>query len=541
MNKLVIGGLSILLVVGAVIGIIAGVNYSGNSNKGDNVLSTTSKSIAAMCTPTDYKQACVNSLSSFANNGSATPKDLIQSALQATIEEVKAALQKSGTIGKDTNNSTQKMAVEDCKDLLQFAVDELQASFSMVGDSDLHTINDKEAELKNWLSTMISYQQTCLDGVTEPDLKNAMSNGLLNATQLTSNALAIVSAISEIMTSFKIPLNMTASSRQLLDASEDNDNQYPVWLSASDRKLLASNSNGQVTPNAIVAKDGSGQYKTISEALAAYLKNNKGRYVIYVKAGIYDEYITVKKDQVNVLMYGDGPRKTMITGKKSNLAGLPTFQTASFAAVGTGFIAKSMGFQNTAGPEGHQADTLYVQTHRQFYHNCVISGTVDFIFGDSATLIQNCKIIVRKPMDHQSNTITAHGRSDKRENTGLVIQNCRIVPEEKLYPSRLQIASYLARPWKEYACTVIMESTLGDFIQPAGWLEWSGNFALDTLHYAEYANQGPGAKTDNRVKWKGHKVITNRNEALQFTAGPFIQGNLWLSATGAPYFPGFKN
>lgn len=330
MNKLVIGGLSILLVVGAVIGIIAGVNYSGNSNKGDNVLSTTSKSIAAMCTPTDYKQACVNSLSSFANNGSATPKDLIQSALQATIEEVKAALQKSGTIGKDTNNSTQKMAVEDCKDLLQFAVDELQASFSMVGDSDLHTINDKEAELKNWLSTVISYQQTCLDGVTEPDLKNAMSNGLLNATQLTSNALAIVSAISEIMTSFKIPLNMTASSRQLLDASEDNDNQYPVWLSASDRKLLASNSNGQVTPNAIVAKDGSGQYKTISEALAAYLKNNKGRYVIYVKAGIYDEYITVKKDQVNVLMYGDGPRKTMITGKKSNLAGLPTFQTASF-------------------------------------------------------------------------------------------------------------------------------------------------------------------------------------------------------------------
>jgi pectinesterase len=190
--------------------------------------------------------------------------------------------------------------------------------------------------------------------------------------------------------------------------------------------------------------------------------------------------------------------------------------------------------------DGYQ-DTLYVQTHRQFYHNCVISGTVDFIFGDSATLIQNCKIIVRKPMDHQSNTITAHGRSDKRENTGLVIQNCRIVPEEKLYPSRLQIASYLGRPWKEYACTVIMESTLGDFIQPAGWLEWSGNFALDTLHYAEYANQGPGAKTDNRVKWKGHKVITNRNEALQFTAGPFIQGNLWLSATGAPYFPGFKN
>lgn len=71
-----------------------------------------------------------------------------------------------------------------------------------------------------------------------------------------------------------------------------------------------------------------------------------------------------------------------------------------------------------------------------------------------------------------------------------------------------------------------MECTLGDFIQPAGWMEWNRNFALDTLCYREYANRGPGAATSRRVNWKGYKVITNRNEALQFTAGPFIQGNL---------------
>lgn len=231
------------------------------------------------------------------------------------------------------------------------------------------------------------------------------------------------------------------------------------------------------------------------------------------------------------------------------------------AAIGDGFIAKSMGFQNTAGPEGHQAvalrvqsdtaafyncrmegyqDTLYVQTHRQFYSNCVISGTVDFIFGDSSTVIQNSKIIVRKPMDNQQNTITAQGRKDKREITGLVLQNCNIVPEESLYPLRLQIRSYLGRPWKEFSRTVIMESTIGDLIQPAGWLEWAGNFALDTLYYAEYANQGPGARTAGRVKWKGYKVITNRNEALQFTAGPFIQGNQWLGNSTVPYYLGFK-
>ncbi|KAK4800916.1 hypothetical protein SAY86_021403 [Trapa natans] len=224
--------------------------------------------------------------------------------------------------------------------------------------------------------------------------------------------------------------------------------------------------------------------------------------------------------------------------------------------MGPGFIAKSMGFQNTAGPQGHQAvalrvqsdmsaffncrmdgyqDTLYVQTHRQFYRNCVISGTVDFIFGDSSAVIQNSLIIVRKPMDGQQNTVTAHGRTDKRETTGLVIHNCRIVPEQKLYPVRFQIPSFLGRPWKEYSRTVIMESTLGDLIQPAGWMPWNGNFALDTLYYAEYANRGPGARTGRRVNWKGFKVITNRNEAMQFTVGPFLRSSQWLEATGVPH------
>ncbi|XWS38873.1 hypothetical protein CRYUN_Cryun18bG0000700 [Craigia yunnanensis] len=238
-----------------------------------------------------------------------------------------------------------------------------------------------------------------------------------------------------------------------------------------------------------------------------------------------------------------------------------TFLVLLAAAVGDGFIAKAMGFQNTAGPEGHQAvalrvisdravfyncrmdghqDTLYVQAHRQFYRNCVISGTVDFIFGDSSTIIQNSLLIVRKPMDNQKNIVTAHGRKFKQETTGLVIQNCHIVPEQALFPVRFKIPSNLGRPWKEYSRTVIMESTIGDLIQPAGWLEWDGNFALDTLYYAEYANRGPGAPTNGRVKWKGYKVITNRNEALQFTAGPFIQGQTWLAGSSAPFFLGFR-
>ena len=153
--------------------------------------------------------------------------------------------------------------------------------------------------------------------------------------------------MADALKAFDIPVNVTTTSRRLLEEGKDG---YPSWLSAADRKLLAAN-NAQIVPNAVVAKDGSGRFRTIAAALAAYPKNNKGRYTIYVKAGVYDEYITVTKDQVNVFMYGDGPRKTIVTGRKCNTQGIGTMQTASFAAVGAGFIAKAMGFTNTAGPE----------------------------------------------------------------------------------------------------------------------------------------------------------------------------------------------
>ncbi|KAJ7980475.1 Pectinesterase [Quillaja saponaria] len=558
-KKIAIGVVSIILVVGVVIGLIIGGVGHKSSSDNEKELSKSSKAVAAICNQTDYKQACVHSLAKVASNQSATPKDFMQAAIQATIEQVKSAMDKSANIGKNADNSTQKMVMEDCEDLLQFAVDELQASFSMVGDSEMHTMKEREAELINWLSAVISYQQTCLDGVTSPKLKDEMSNGVLNATMLTSNALAIVSAVSEILIAFNISTNSSAGSRRLLYTSEDY--KYPSWLSRADRRLLQA-SPTNLKPNAVVAQDGSGKYKTITAALAAYPKDLKGRYIIYVKAGVYDEYITVDKKQINVFMYGDGPRKTIVTGRKNNVDGVSTYLSATFAAVGLGFIGKSMGFQNTAGPQKHQAvalrvqsdmaafyncrmdgyqDTLYTQAHRQFYRNCVISGTVDFIFGDAAALIQNSLIITRKPMDGQKNTITAQGRTDKRENTAIVIQNCRLVPEQLLFPLRFQIQSYLGRPWKQFARTIIMESEIGDFIQPAGWLEWQGTFALETLYYAEYANRGPGAATDKRVKWKGYKVITDRNEALQYTAGPLIQGNQWLSQTGARYFLGFKH
>lgn len=335
-GKYIAMAVSGILVVAVAIGVIVGVTQHNKKSDDDDdkALSSTTKSIASICSQTDYKKTCVESLSSLANNESATPKDYFQTAIRVTIDEVKAAMEKSGTIGKDSKDPAHKMAVDDCKDLLQFAIDELESSYSTVGDSSLHNMNDRAAELQNWLSAVISYQDTCVDGFTHPDWKDAMSNGMVNATQLTVNALAMVSAFSDILNAFNIPVNTSSSSggyRRLLEAPRVDKNGYPAWFTSVDRKLLVSNNNAGLTPNAVVAKDGSGQYSTIGAALAAYPKNNKGRYVIYVKSGIYEEYVTVTQDQTNVFIYGDGPRKTIVTGSKSmSRNGLAPFRSASF-------------------------------------------------------------------------------------------------------------------------------------------------------------------------------------------------------------------
>ncbi|RVW77038.1 Pectinesterase [Vitis vinifera] len=213
-------------------------------------------------------------------------------------------------------------------------------------------------------------------------------------------------------------------------------------------------------------------------------------------------------------------------------------------------------FQNTAGPSKHQAvalrvgsdlsafyrcdvlayqDTLYVHSLRQFFVGCLVAGTVDFIFGNAAAVLQDCDIHARRPNSGQRNMVTAQGRDDPNQNTGIVIQKCRIGATSDLKPVQSSFPTYLGRPWKEYSRTVVMQTSISDVINPAGWYPWNGNFALDTLFYAEYQNTGAGADTSKRVNWKGFKVITSASEAQAFTAGSFIGGSSWLPSTGFPF------
>jgi pectin methylesterase-like acyl-CoA thioesterase len=305
-----------------------------------------------------------------------------------------------------------------------------------------------------------------------------------------------------------------------------------------------------------------------------------------VKQGVYEEYVTITRAMENVTMYGDGAMKTVITGSRNFADGLTTYKTATFSktkaikhpfrtrglqsltdavvaadAQGDGFIAIALGFRNTAGAAKHQAvallvqsdrsiflncrmdafqDTLYAHSKAQFYRNCVISGTIDFVFGDAAAVFQNCVLLLRRPMDNQQNIATAQGRADGRESTGFVFQYCRFTAEAALRDaSRPPIRSYLARPWREYSRTLIMECDIPAFIDKAGYLPWNGDFGLKTLWYAEYANRGPGADTAGRVAWPGYKKVISKEEADKFTVQNFLHAEPWLKPTGTPVKYGF--
>lgn len=570
-KKIAIAVVSIVVLLAIVACSVLAIVYQSKHNSKKTSTESTSSSkqvshsgdgIKMMCGPTDHKEICESRLGKIMTSTSSDhhPKDLLKAAIFVIIDELETAFINNTSKFK-TDNPKEKEAIEDCQTLLHDAKEELEDSASHVGGNDIEKLPQRTHDLNNWLSAVMSYQETCIDGFPEGKLKSDLRKGLNTAKELTSNALAIVSEMSTILSALPVSGN---SHRRLL-AKESNGpsldkHGLPDWMSHEDRRILqAVPATPNLKPNVVVAKDGSGTYKTISEALNAMPAKHDGRYIIYVKEGVYDETVTVGKKMINVTMYGDGPLKTIVTGSKNNVDGVRTFQTATFVALGEGFMAQAMGFRNTAGPEKHQAvalrvqsdrsiflncriegyqDTLYVQTHRQFYKNCEILGTVDFIFGDAAVIIQDSMIIVRKPLDSQQNTVTAQSRADKRETTGIVIHNCKIKADEQLMPVKFTIKSYLGRPWREFSKTIIMESMIGNLIAPEGWLPWDGDFGLKTLTYAEFGNTGPGAGTNGRVKWPGYKVIT-KADAEKYTVEPFLGD--WVKPSGVPVQIGMYN
>lgn len=441
----------------------------------------------------------------------------------------------------------QRGTVQDCKELHQSTLASLKRSLSGIQSQNSKNLVNARA----YLSAALTNKNTCLEGLDSASgtMKPVLVNSVINTYKHVSNSLSMLSE-----QRIKGPKGL--KNRRLLSNT-------PTWLSRKELGFFLQSSDGEeYDPNEVlvVAADGTGNFSTITEAIQFAPNNSLDRTVIYVKEGIYEENVDIPSYKTNIVLLGDGSDVTIISGNRSVVDGWTTFRSATLAVSGDGFLARDIAFENIAGAEKHQAvalrvnadltafyrcaisgyqDTLYVHSFRQFYRECDIYGTIDFIFGNAAVVLQACNIISRMPLPGQFTVITAQSRDTQDEDTGISIQNCTILATNDLYSNSSSFKSYLGRPWRVYSRVVYLESYIDDFIDPMGWTKWSNSNdqGLDTLYYGEYENYGPGSRTDGRVGWVGYHIL-DHNDAYNFTVSEFIAGDEWLESTSFPYDDG---
>ncbi|XP_009783075.1 pectinesterase-like [Nicotiana tabacum] len=502
------------------------------------------------CEGTLHPELCVSTLSSFPNLHRKSIAEIISSTVKVAVGEVRDSAHNCSDLRRNVPKlePIEKRALQDCVELLGETIAELRTALTDL--SPKKSASKHYNDIQTLLSAAMTNEDTCLDGLfycTKNNLTRYVEDNLHTIAHHVSNSLAMLN---------KIKRTSVSSSEEVFPEYGAVKNGFPNWLKRRERALLQTPVS-QTKLDLVVAKDGSGNFTTINEALSAAPNSSSTRFVIYIKEGSYFEYVEVDKKKTMIMFVGDGIGKTKIKGNRNHVDGWTTFRSATVAVVGKGFLAKGITFENYAGPSKHQAvalrsssdlsafyqcsfvayqDTLYVHSLRQFYRDCDVYGTVDFIFGNAAVVLQNCNLYARKPDPNQKNLFTAQGREDPNQNTGISILNCKVEAAADLIPVQSSFKNYLGRPWKEYSRTVVLQSYIGSLIEPAGWLEWNGDFALKTLYYGEYMNRGPGSSTSARVKWPGYRVINSSIEASQFTVGNFIQGGEWLPPTGFPFY-----
>ncbi|XP_071724778.1 probable pectinesterase/pectinesterase inhibitor 12 [Rutidosis leptorrhynchoides] len=504
-------------------------------------------SIQTFCNSTPYPDACFDSLKlSISINISPNILNFLLQSLNSAISE---AGKLTNLLYQASGNSNiiekQRGTVQDCRELHQITLNSLEKSVSKIKTGDSKNLADARA----YLSAALTNKNTCLEGLDSASgpLKPTIQNSIFSTYKHVSNSLSMVPR--------PIPKKKNKNkNRRLLG--------FPRWVSRKDRRIMRhfkddDDDDDQYNPSEVitVAQDASGNFSTITDAINFAPNNSYDRVMIYVVAGIYQENVEIPSYKTNIVLLGDGSNATVIIGSRSVADGWTTFRSATVAISGDGFLARDIGIQNTAGPAKHQAtalrvngdfaafyrcsfsgyqDTLYVHSFRQFYRECDISGTIDYIFGNAAVVLQSCNIISRLPMSGQFTVITAQSRDSPDEDTGISIQNCSVLSEEDLSENSGNVKNYLGRPWRVYSRTVFLESYIGDFIDPSGWTKWSGDEGLDTLYYGEYENYGPGSSTDDRVAWPGYHIM-DYYEASNFSASEFITADEWLDSTSFPY------
>ncbi|XP_073128063.1 pectinesterase-like [Henckelia pumila] len=553
-RKLTIIGLCAALVVAVAVAAVVLVqkNAKNSSNPdNDDSINASQMAIQQLCQKTYYYETCVTSLNA---TKSFDPKELIKVGFQVAIRELTNAINETEAFHKISQDPNTAESYRTCGKLLGDSIDDLQRTFDRMDSFDTNGYKIFVDDIKTWLTGALTFQETCLDCFEDVkgDEGTTMRQLLRVARELAINGLALIEDLTHLIFSNEPGMG----GRRLLSNKEFSDNA----INEEGESLFGEN----FEPDVVVAKDGTGKYTSINEALREIPQRRKRNdaFVVHIKEGVYQENIVVSKNMRRVVFVGDGPTKTKITGSRSKDGGTETYWTATVAIDGDNFIARDIGFENTAGPEMHQAvalrvtgdhsmfyncqmdgyqDTLLAHNHRQFYRDCTISGTVDFIFGNAKAVFQNCSLLVRKPLINQKCIVTAQGRSSNNESSAFVLQNCRIMPHPEYPMDDHTYRTFLGRPWKEFSKTIVMDSELDSVIDPQGWAPWNETSAhLYTCFYAEIDNHGRGADLRHRVKWPGIKKISVR-EAARYAPGDFLLAANWIADKGIPFAPGLIN
>ncbi|MDR3340992.1 MAG: pectin esterase, partial [Candidatus Symbiothrix sp.] len=274
----------------------------------------------------------------------------------------------------------------------------------------------------------------------------------------------------------------------------------------------------------IVDRNGRGHFRTIQEALDSIRAfDPKGTTTVFVRNGTYKEKIVLPTYVCNVHIIGESRDQTIITfDDHANINQMGTFRTYTFLIRGNDITVENLTIENAAEPLGQAValhlegdriiirncrllgnqDTVYTgrENCRQYFDNCYIEGTTDFIFGPSTAWFENCEIHCKK------NSYITAASTPENIAFGYIFNHCRIKTADGIS------GVHLGRPWRPYAMTLFMNCSLPEGINPLGWNNWGKQENEATARYMEYNNSGDGAATGKRVKWA--KVLTAKEAAV---------------------------
>ena len=281
----------------------------------------------------------------------------------------------------------------------------------------------------------------------------------------------------------------------------------------------------------IVARDGTGEFRNVSDAIEvcrAFMTYHK---VIFVKKGTYKEKVIIPSWLDNIEILGEDAESTIITyddhaniRREGTEGPMGTFRTYTIKIEGNNITLKNITIENNAPRKGQAValhtegdcltfigcrflgnqDTVYTGKARTrlYFLNCYIEGTTDFIFGPSTAWFENCTI------KRKINSYVTAASTPQDVTYGYIFDHCRLIADTEA----TQV--YLGRPWRPYAYTLFMNCDLGSHIRPEGWHNWSNKDNEQTARYMEYNNNGAGADTKSRATWS--RQLTKK-EAAQIT------------------------